>query len=186
MREITIGGTRFLIRHIDALESAALLPRIVPIVTEIFVSFLGALPSPPPVDGEEDEGGAEVSEDAAEATPDPKKAIAEIRQRVTASRLGKIAEKFGIADLDMDRVTPIVARVCAQLPPDELKEIITTLLRETAADEKRLFPEKDKGGKAHFDKVMAGRTLDTFRLLWEAVKVVYADFFELLGGSNDA
>ena len=103
---------------------------------------------------------------------------------------GRVAGVFlrllGAADsdtaklMDMDvlkvlpQAMPYVGEIFAAMPDGELDTLTRTLLGQAKCDGIALFgnPAGDP-----FDALMAGRTTDTWKLLWYALEVWYPDFF---------
>ncbi len=118
-----------------------------------------------------------------------------LQQRVlpVAGRLvGVLLQVFGkTADFDFEKFAelnvtqalpialPALGEVVSLMPPGELEAITRELLRDATADGMKLVGTNAAGDL--FDTVMRGRTLDTWRLLWHALKVWYPDFFALAG-----
>jgi hypothetical protein len=95
--------------------------------------------------------------------------------------LAKIDLKKGWEDIDLEEVVrvlpeavPHLGSVFSDMPKGELEWITRELLRDATAGKTQLF-----GGPAGdaFDGLMAGRTIDTWKLLWHALGVWYPDFF---------
>lgn len=91
------------------------------------------------------------------------------------------SEKATLKELDLEdalRVIPDalprLGEVFAAMPPGELEWITRQLLSQATFGKAPLFGSPD--GDA-FDGIMAGRTLDTWRLLAHAMEVWYPDFF---------
>lgn len=76
---------------------------------------------------------------------------------------------------------PAIGRVFSEMPDGELEKVTRSLLIESTCDGVPLFVT---GGDDPFDKLMAGRTMDTWRLLWHAIGVWYPDFFALARKSS--
>lgn len=70
---------------------------------------------------------------------------------------------------------PQVGEIFARMPPGELGVIRKTLLAKATFGKLPLFGSP--AGDA-FDSIMAGRTMDTWKLLWHALEVWYPDFFD--------
>lgn len=88
--------------------------------------------------------------------------------------INKLAEADVMAILP--RAMPYLGRVFADMPPGELERLTRELLRDGLCDKMPLFGSP--GGDA-FDGLMAGRAVDTWKLLWYALGVWYPDFFIL-------
>lgn len=79
---------------------------------------------------------------------------------------------------------PALGGVLASMPQGELETLTKELLRDAKVKMGGAWVQLF-GGPASteaddlFDTVMAGRSLDTWRLLWHAVRVWYPDFFAL-------
>lgn len=83
----------------------------------------------------------------------------------------------------IEKVAPIVTRACAKLPPDELKFIMRSLLKNATMDGQQLYRENPDGTTvALINVLMQGRTLDIWKLLAKALEVSYPDFFALARG----
>lgn len=111
-----------------------------------------------------------------------------LQQRIwpVAARLGAAASPLiplwvsagavGIDDLlaAIPQALPLLGEVFAAMPPNELEAITRELLRDAKCGTMPLFgsPKGDA-----FDGLMAGRTLDTWKLLAHAMEVWYPDFF---------
>ena len=76
---------------------------------------------------------------------------------------------------------PAIGRVFSDMPDGELEKVTRALLVEATCDGVPLFIT---GGDDPFDKLLAGRTMDTWRLLWHAIGVWYPDFFALARKSS--
>jgi len=96
-----------------------------------------------------------------------------------AGALGSIAGKLDAEAIST--VAPFVGRAFAKLPPVELEAITRELLDGAMF----LAGGKTPGAPLldTLDAAMQGRTLDVWRLLFEAVRLNYPDFFKALGGS---
>lgn len=167
---IHLGDTEFKIGPIDADESFDLQPRIFPVIAEVMASIVTMIKAAPPEDRPEG------------ADPDGAEREMLNKRRMTIGALGRAAQKLQIEKMDADGIVPIVARVCAQLPPDELRAIRRVLLSNSFANGERLYARKP-GEKGCFSEVMQGRTIDTWRVMYEAFRVVFADFFDRLSAS---
>jgi hypothetical protein len=177
IKTLELGGTTFSVGPIKAIKSFTLQPRIFPLIAEVISSIAAMLRAAPSEEETADAG--ETRAEAAAVLSD----LERQKARMSIGALGRAAQRLQIDTVDVDGIVPIVGRVCAQLPPDELEQILRILLSNTFANGERLFSEQHERGKPDpFDKVMQGRTLDTWRLVWEALRVVYADFFDRLGG----
>lgn len=98
-----------------------------------------------------------------------------------SSIIGSIGSLAGgsLAETDVGALAPAVAGFFSKLGPDELEQVTRQLLGDATMDGKPLFsPAGDP-----FNVFMAGRTMDTWKLLWFAVEVNYPDFFGLLGAA---
>lgn len=88
----------------------------------------------------------------------------------------------GFAEKDVASVLPAVipylGQVFSEMKPGELEAIARELLRDATCNKLPLFTATD--GDA-FDGLLQGRTVDTWKLLWHALKVWYPDFFQLAG-----
>jgi len=84
-------------------------------------------------------------------------------------------------DVDPDEIVRVAVGVCRQLPPDVMQTLRCGLLADSTCNNLALF-----GPDGCFDQKMRGRSLDTWRLLWEALKANYPDFFGLLGRAGKA
>lgn len=84
--------------------------------------------------------------------------------------------KVDLSKLDMGTIGPAVARICKAMPAPELRAVTTELLQSATINGQLLAPM--------FDLKMQGRTVDTWRLLFFAVRVNYPDFFALVGKSG--
>lgn len=69
---------------------------------------------------------------------------------------------------------PMLGEVFGQMPPGELGAIRRILLAKATCGKVPLFGSP--GGDA-FDGLMAGRTMDVWKLMWHALEVWYPDFF---------
>jgi len=99
----------------------------------------------------------------------------------------EMADKVGIenlldADIDIESVIPVVGRFFSKLPADELMSLVRELLSGATMDNIPLFTANGDP----FDVKMRGRTMDTWKLMWHAIKVNFPDFFGLLGASVGA
>jgi len=86
------------------------------------------------------------------------------------------------ADVDLDKLVQAFGRIAEKLPPRELEDITRQLLAGATCNEQLLFAAVQGAGDP-FDVLMRGRALETWRLLWHAVRVNYPDFFAALAGS---
>lgn len=77
----------------------------------------------------------------------------------------------------LPQAMPYLGRIFSDMPRGELEYLTRELLRDAKFDGMPLF---NASGDA-FDALMAGRNLDTWRLLGHAVEVWYPDFFALAG-----
>lgn len=97
---------------------------------------------------------------------------------VLVALLGDGAEVSNIAGMDIAKVLPMalphIGHIFSEMPAGELEWITRELLRDAKCDGMQLFGTP--GGDA-FDAVMAGRSTDTWMLLWHALEVWYPDFF---------
>lgn len=83
----------------------------------------------------------------------------------------------------LEKVSPIIARACTKLPPEELKFIMRALLKNATMDGQPLYKEAADGTVvALINVLMQGRTLDIWKLLTKALEVSYPDFFALARG----
>lgn len=101
------------------------------------------------------------------------------------SALGGIIEKLK-PDSDVTEFLPAIAEFFQRLPADDLVHVMRELLSNTYfIKDGSSFPLfGGTTGVDMFDHVMQGRTLDTWHLLWESLRLNYADFFAALGGSG--
>lgn len=92
--------------------------------------------------------------------------------------LGVGSDVATLAEMDLTAVLPAalphIGDIFAEMKPGELEWITRELLRDTKCDGMALFGSP--GGDA-FSSLMAGRTIDTWKLLWHALEVWYPDFF---------
>lgn len=90
---------------------------------------------------------------------------------------------------DVDKVLPHIMGAFASVGYDDLAFFQRELLSETTANGHRLFADKP-GGIDVFDTVLISRSLDTWRLMWAAIKESYPDFLSpllgLLGREGEA
>lgn len=78
----------------------------------------------------------------------------------------------------LPQAMPYIGEVFAAMPPGELKAITGTLLaRGTANIKGAKVPLFGPGPVDAIDALMAGRTMDMWKLLWHALEVWYPDFF---------
>lgn len=84
----------------------------------------------------------------------------------------RIAELF---KKDLEEVLPIVQGAFSSFDYDKLAFVQRELLSETLVNGMRLFAAKP-GEIDQFDNTMKARTLDTWHLMWLAVKETYPDF----------
>lgn len=90
-----------------------------------------------------------------------------------ATLVATLGEMGGtLAEMDVAALGPAMSKFCAALPAAELEAVTRELLADATVDGVQLLPV--------FDAKMRGRTMDTWRLLWHALKVNYPDFFGLL------
>lgn len=99
--------------------------------------------------------------------------------------LGGVKDMAGLLEADvlsvLPQALPHVGRIFAEMPPGELEEITRILLgpgpnAEPGATCNKLALFGGPDGDV-FDALMAGRTIDTWKLLWHALEVWYPDFF---------
>lgn len=93
-----------------------------------------------------------------------------------------------LGDMDVAKLlptaAPLLGEIFSAMPPGELETLTRELLRDAkvsgwgGAQNVALFTAS--GGA--FDAVMAGRTLDTWKLLFHALEVWYPDFLSLAAG----
>lgn len=78
----------------------------------------------------------------------------------------------------LPQALPAIGEIFALMPPNELEMITRELLSGATCDGVPLF-----GASAGdpFDALMQGRTIDTWQLLWHAIKIWYPDFFTRAG-----
>lgn len=161
MPQITIGGTVFNVEPMDGLRSFDLQPRIAPIVGELVRVVTGAL-----------ETGM-----------------------IKAGADGKPGE-LSLDNLDtgplLEVALPALTRVCGMLPRGELgtitRELLTGATVIGAQGAALLFGAPVPGGATvdTFGQLMRGRTLDTWRLLFFALRTHYPDLFGLLAARGGA
>jgi hypothetical protein len=85
-----------------------------------------------------------------------------------------------VLDLDTNILIDIMNNFFKKLPPDEIYAVTSVLLTGATMDGKPLFTESGNP----FDILMRNRTIDTWRLLWFAIQLNYADFFMALGAKS--
>ena len=95
------------------------------------------------------------------------------------------AEK--LLGMDLLRLLPLAVpgfgRIFAEMPAGEFELLTRALLADTKCDGLPLFGTP--GGDA-YDTLLRGRTIDSFKLLWEAIRVWYPDVFTLALALNVA
>lgn len=164
---LRIGNDVFTVSPLLAEASFLLQPKIVPILpdvgelygifTQAAAAVLSELKAPPAAAGAPQESEAPAPSAGDGVSPE---------QLAAASQL---ATEY------MARASAAVARLCAKLPPDELRYIMRTLLQGATMNGALLYTPQGNG----IDVLLRGRTLDVWRLLIHAVKVSYPDFFGL-------
>lgn len=158
MPEKIIGGNRFEVFPLDAMQSFTLQPRIAPIIAEVGALVLAALQS-----------------DAAQ----------QLVGGGTDLKTMSI-EQFLALDLDVgvlaEQLVVAVGRICQKLPPADLKAILRELLANAKMDGQALFTQNGDP----FLQLMRGRTLDTWRLLFFSVQVNYPDVFSRRAATGGA
>lgn len=80
----------------------------------------------------------------------------------------------------LPQALPVLGEVFASMPPGELDKITRKLLGSATAtmpDGKTKIALFGNPAGDPFDALMAGRTADTWQLLWHALEVWYPDFF---------
>lgn len=76
------------------------------------------------------------------------------------------------------KASPILERISRALPPEKLRHIRRTLLREATCGGVALYGNTPREGDA-INVLLAGRVIDVWRLLLFAVQISYPDFFEM-------
>lgn len=84
-----------------------------------------------------------------------------------------------LATVALDELAPIVQRVSALLQPAELRYIRRTLLRGAACGSQMLYRDDASSDGQPINILLAGRTMDVWRLMFFALRVSYPDFFEM-------
>jgi hypothetical protein len=109
--------------------------------------------------------------------------IAHVLLQLAVARDGKEQSLESLMDANVASLLPTalpsIGEIFAKMPEGELEAITRALLLDTTFNGAPLFGAP--AGDA-FDAIMAGRTLDTWRLLWHAMQVWYPDFFTLAAG----
>lgn len=90
----------------------------------------------------------------------------------------KEGEDHDIPDL-VGKIVPVVERVAAKLRPEELRDIVRTLLRGATMNGKPLYGDD---GTRLIDVLMQGRSFTIWKLLAKALEASYPDFFDRLRG----
>lgn len=159
MPKVKIGPTTFDVPLPRGMSSFALQQRVAPIATrivEVLASFLAIDSLPTKEDGTID------------------------------------LEAIDVGDV-LPKVLPAIGSAFSSLPAGELEAVTRALLADAkvvgipgAPQGIALFASTPLGsaGADYFDEVMQGRAIDTWRLLWEAIKIWYPDFFVLAGRSR--
>lgn len=165
---LRIGNDVFTVSPLLAEASFLLQPKIVPILpdvgelygifTQAAAAVLSELKAPPAAAGAPQESEAPAAGAGGEGVSP--------EQLAAASQL---ATEY------VARASAAVARLCAKLPPDELRYIMRTLLQGATMNGAQLYTPQGNP----IDVLLRGRTLDVWRLLIHAVKVSYPDFFGL-------
>ncbi len=171
MNKIQLGTTLFTVMPVKPRRAFPLQARIWPIVLEAIaaVARIEKLKSAPPEPTDEEKAIAA----AAPPTEEPKATVVE-----------KVHSQVGtLFAMDVDELMPIVSALLSHLQADDLETLQRELLSECFADGDRLF-SIEPGKPDKFDAVMVGRTLDTWRLMWEALKETYPDFLGPLLARN--
>lgn len=81
----------------------------------------------------------------------------------------------------LPKALPAIGQALSKMPPGELETLTRELLLEARIKQANvwmpLFGGPHAGADDLFDTVMAGKSLETWRLLYEAVRIWYPDFF---------
>ena len=89
------------------------------------------------------------------------------------------AQKIAAALPLIGEASAVVARLCAKLPRETLREMMRKLLTGATMNGTLLY----QGSQGNpIDVLMQGRSLDIWRLVIRAMEVSYPDFFGLLSG----
>jgi len=153
----TVGDRTYTVPQPLGMKSFALQQRVVPIFMRIASALFGAIKAAP-------------------------KAFADVD--VANLKLEKLLDIDTAAMIPLlSEILPAFGEVFEQMPEGELEAVTRKLLGDATlsiaggAQNIRLFGAAS-GGDA-FDTLMAGRNIETWALVWEAIKVWYADFFAL-------
>jgi hypothetical protein len=162
----TIGGSTFSVTPLPAMRSFVLQPRVAPVIAEVLAAMTKLLSVAKPPKAAAAPAAEQEEGEAPPAAAGGLDGLLDLR----------LEDVVGL----VDELVPVVARVCAKLPSAELEGIVRELLASTRMDGKPLFTAEGNP----FDVLMAGRTVDTWRLLLFAIEVNYPDFFALRGGKG--
>lgn len=176
--EITIGGSVFVVVPLPALDSFSLQPRIAPAITELVIGFAEIMQAE--LKRQAAAALAAGALDEKPADPSDITALAAPKKKLSFDDLGELAEGLDIESLDTSQITPLVSRFCQALPAAELKSLTRDLLNGATCNGATLFGP----GGGVFNAVMQGRTVDTWRLLFHALRVNYPDFFAVFAAKD--
>lgn len=155
--ELRIGDDVFMVAPLLGERSFLLQPLIAPAMTD-FGALFGLFAK-----AYADFAGDEEPKVASGGDEEPKLELGEMIDDVMSA---------------LEQAGPIVARLCAKLPPDHLKAIVRELLAGATMNGKPLYSQQGNP----IDVLLQGRTVDFWRLLVHALRVSYPDFFGLLRG----
>jgi hypothetical protein len=103
--------------------------------------------------------------------------------------LPKILDGGSVADMDamalLPSVAPVIGSALSKIPPRDLRQLTETLLSATTVE----IAGRSVNLVEVYAATMQGRTIDTWKLLFVALKENYPDFFGLFaakGGSKAA
>lgn len=99
-----------------------------------------------------------------------------------AAAIQKVGASGTLEEANVEELAPAVGRFFSKLPEAELEHVVRALLANTKMNGLPLF----SGAGDPIDTLMAGRTLDVWRLLWFALQECYPDFFVHLGALRGA
>lgn len=174
MTELTIGTDHFKILPVKPRRSFPLQARLSPIIAELAMTYfrIERLAAPKKKEGEPegDPNQLEIPEVAADAEKADEK-----EDKSLYSKIGILFATEG------DDIMPHLVRLFSSVSYDDLAFFMRELLSETFCNGDRLFAD-GPSGKDNFDRLMVGKTMTTWRIMWEAIKVTYPDFLAPLQG----
>lgn len=192
MKKLQLGETHFLVGAIKPRRSFRLQATIRPILLEIagvYAQLEDRAKAKKKAIEKRDEPDPNIIDMGAESAPTvlSEDDDADTGPATTAQEQDYWERMARILESDLSEIIPIVGGVFAGVTEDILDHLQRELLAETSANGKRLY--SINGTADYFDTVMVARNKDIWILMWESVKLSYADFLgpllEKLGRGGD-